>query len=338
MDLRTILDADMGTVAGWLRAGLAWWADELRAMVPARWRRPQLLATRIDWRGPDDWSRTGPGAVLPVLIDPARCLVRTMDLPALPQADLQRLVVLDADRIFPLPADRIVVAARPDPERRGQVAVAAFPRDAAAAMLADLAAQAIRPTTIGVADPAQPGAMAIDFGPALAQAGLIAPAVATRRIWWVIAGFLFALNLGLLVLRDMQAVARVEALVEAQAPAVRAARIMTDRIGSTQRAAAQLAARRADRDALAMLAAITRALPEKAWVQRLIWDGESIRVSGYRRADADVIGALRRSGRFADVRLAQSDAAAELPTGLPFDLTARVIMSSLPPAGEEARR
>jgi hypothetical protein len=59
-------------------------------------------------------------------------------------------------------------------------------------------------------------------------------------------------------------------------------------------------------------------------VQRFAWDGKVVRLSGYKRDGTDVIGALRKSPYFKDVRAANAEAMAEVPTGQPFDLSATV--------------
>ncbi len=325
MEAKSILDADMATVAGWLRAGMAWWLDELRAMLPAGLRRQGgVLPGFVAWHGPGDWQKCGKGDSPPVLVDPALCLVREMTLPPLGAADLQRLVRLDADRILPIPSAQLVIAARADPADRTRVTVVGLRRETVRAMLEELQAAGIAPTRFGLAVDGAPGAMALDLTEALVDAGMIGPTREAAPPWWVLVGFLFALNGGLLVARDIEEVARLEALVAEQAPAVNAARRIANRIAGGQRQAQELAARRRQQDALGVLAAVTEALPPQAWVQRYGWDGGSVRLSGYKRAGVDVVGALRKSPQLVDVAAADAETVAEVPTGQPFDLTARI--------------
>lgn len=330
MDVKAILDADLTTVAGWLRSGAMWWVDELRGLLPARLtRRSAAFAAWVVYDGPGKLRRHGEGSILPVLVAPELCLVRELDLPPLGEADLNRLVRLDADRIMPIPPERLILAVRADPAAPAppglrRVSVAALPRETAAALLAELAENGLQAASIGLADTDEPGVAAVDFTPALAEAGLIArPRVAAAN-WWALVVFLFALNVGLLVWRDAAQVQQLEELVESQTPAVNAARSIAKRIAATDRQAQELAGLRRRQDGLAVLAAATEALPAGAWVQRYAWDGSAIRLSGYKRAGVDVIGALRKSPRFADVRAANAEAVAEIPTGQPFDLTAVV--------------
>jgi hypothetical protein len=321
----SILDADMAMLAGWVRSGLSWWTGELRAMLPAWLRRSgRGFASVVHWRGAGEWDRSGRGMPV-VLVDPAQCLLRRITLPPLADGDLQRLVALDADRILPLPPVQLVIGAGADPADRMQVTIAGLPRTAATQLAQDLAAADIAPSRVGVADPAEPDRMAVDLSRVIGEIVPLAGRDGARGAWWAIAGFLFAVNLGVLVWRDMQSVARLEELVGQQASAVNTARLITRRIGAASRTAGELAARRERHDPLDALAAVSRALPDNAWVQNLAWDGTMIRLSGYRAGNADVVGALRRSGRFTAVRLAGTEAMAEVPAGQPFDVSAQIV-------------
>jgi hypothetical protein len=325
MELKALLDADMATIAGWLRSGFAWWVDELRGMLPARFAvGGAAFAGWFDYAGQGQMVRAGEGAAQAVLIAPELCLVREIELPPLGQRDLERLVRLDADRIMPIPAERLVLAARADPAERSRVTVAALPLDTARALLEELDAHGLQPGCIALAIAAQPGVAAVDFTSALAEAGLVAKPRSAAAGWWALVAFLFALNLGVLVWRDAQSVSQLQDLVDSQAPAVNAARAIANRISATERQAQELAALRRKQDALTVLAAATMALPPGAWVQRYAWDGATLRLSGYKRAGVDVVGALRKSPRLADVRAGNSGEVAEVLTGQPFDVTAVV--------------
>jgi hypothetical protein len=326
MATNTILDADMATVAGWIRRGFAWWGNELGGIMPwAFSRRERVASIFTHYREDGKLAIQGTENAGLVLVDPALCLVRRITLPELGEADLARLVALDADRIMPIPSNLLIIAARANPENRSDVTVVGLRRTTVNVMLEAFKAEGLSmPYRIGLFDPIEPGRMAADFTAACAEAGLIAPVRAVALSWWTAVGFLFALNVGLLVWRDLESVRRMETLVSAQAPAVNTARAITKRISATQRSAEALANRRAQQNALAVLAAVTAALPERAWVQRFSWDGRTVKLSGYKRAGVDVIGALRKSPHFADVRAASAEALAEVPTGQPFDLTATI--------------
>jgi len=319
----SILDADMRTLGLRLRSGFAWWRSELGAMLPASLRSgTRRLRSFALYNGPGQIEAVGQGADRPVLVDPAQCLVREIDLPAIAAADLAQLVAMEADRIFPLAPDMLVIGHTR--AAHGRVRVAALPLDTARAMLAELHDAGMVPAVVGLTREGEPGAIDVDFTPSLAAAGLVAPVRDAAVRWWLLAGFLFAGNLGLLVWRDVESVVRLDELVAQQAPAVKGARAITARIARTQAVAEQLAAQRRGHDALGTLVVVTRAMPAAAWVQRYTWDGATIRLTGYRRPQADVAAALRSSGRFSDVRSANTEAVTEIQTGLPFDIAARV--------------
>jgi hypothetical protein len=319
----SILDTDMKTLAGWLKAGFAWWSAELATMLPASLRgTPRRLGDHISFGGPGTWRIVGRGAPGLVVIAPGMCLLREVDLPPLGDADLAQLVALEAERLFPLPQEKMAIGLARDPAAREKVAIAVLPLDRVAAMLEELRAAGQNPRRVVMADGTAGG---IDFSPALAKAGLLPPPRNLRARWWALVAALMALNFGLLVWRDMQEVAQLEALVAEQAPAVRATRQIVARIGAQQRSAIELAALRRRHDPLAVLAAVSAAMPQAAWVQRYVWQDDGLHITGNRRQGADVAGALRQSGHFTDVRSAGAEAAAQEPTGLPFDVTAKVV-------------
>ena len=320
----SILDADMATVTGWFRSGFAWWLDEMRNIMPFAFaKRDRAFACYLHYQKDGTLASHGRGNPEAILVDPAMCLVREIALPALGEADLARVVALDADRIMPIPAEQLIVGAKADAKNRTSVTVAGLRKETVAELLEKARAGGFAPPErIGLFDHAMPGRIAIDFSPGCAAAGLTAAIRPVALAYWAVVAFLFALNIGALVWRDVESVRNLEALVTAQAPAVNVARSISKKISNTQKSAQLLADRRVDRNAFTVLAAVTQALPERAWIQRFSWDGRSIRLSGYKREGTDVIGALRKSPYLKDVRAANAEALAEVPTGQPFDLSA----------------
>lgn len=319
-----ILDADMATVGRWLGEGLGWWRDELVALLPLRLRRGRDLRNYFTYRGDGPWEREGSRHARTVLVDPSLCLVRTISLPPLRHADLQRVVALDADRILPMPPADLVIAAAADPVDRTRVTVAGLPRRTAARMLARLAEAKVPASRIGLADEARPGHIAADFTAALVNSGLLKSQRKVAARWWLAAVILFALNLGMLVWRDVQRIEQLRALVAAQAPAVAAARAISGRISDARGRSLLLLEKRRTNDALAMLGVLSATLPRQAWVQDLDWNGDTIRLTGTKGKWVDVAGAMRRSAVFSDVRRASAEARDEDAKGDPFDITMRV--------------
>ncbi len=342
MAARSILDADMTTVFGWLRSGFAWWVAELQAMVPQalrpkRVRISEFVAAHANgqfyYHSDGDVRAVGDAPIksgdVTVMINEALVLKRTLSLPAMSEPDLRKLIALDADRLFPMPASSLLLAvskSRSDALGKGQarVNIACLPVAQAQMIVTGLAAQGLTPNKLFLRGAEESGDPDMDFTPAFAEADLVARRTSAAFAWWMLVAFLFALNIGMLVMRDVQSTQQLEQLVESQAPAVNAARAIARRISNNQLMAQQLVDRRTRQDGVGALANLTETLPAQAWIQRYSWDGRIIRLTGYKKEGVDVLGALRKSPLLVNVRSTNSDAIAELPTGQPFDLTAEV--------------
>lgn len=337
MSTGTILDADMTTIARWIRTGWQWWIEELSALVPERLYRRRGdgsgsalfdpgsgeirdLEARGDG-GPASHSRASL-----ILLPSVAVLRRSIELPLMGQADLRRLIALDADRLMPMPIGEAILAtsisARDPDTKRMTVQVAALPRP-----IAERLGQAITasPTPIRrVAIEAKAGDWLIgfDFLPVLREAGLIGTARSTAAGWWMIAGFLVLLNIGFVIWRDVASLQRLSDAVDAQQPAVTIAQRISRGSQRAIRLARASAIRREQQDALAMLGLTSALIPEGAWVQRYGWDGTSLHLAGYKPRDLNLLDALRQSPAIADVRDAQADGLADIPAGQPFDVVA----------------
>lgn len=323
MSGRGILDADMTTVGGWIRDGFRWWIDELAGMVPPAWRRLGSSGRLARFDG-TRLSGGAPGVQVAISLAPELCLVRTIDRASMSDRDLAAMLAIDADRIMPMPAETIVVAGRV--AARGATSmtarVAALPREKAIALASAIAAAGAIPTRVFLEDGKH--SETIEFLPALRAAGLLARRRGMARIWWAAVAFLFVFNVALLVWRDSARVQRLKDVVEAQRPAVSASRMIAARVASGQRVARASLAQRRAHDPLWVLGQVSSALPPGAWVQRFGWDGETLKLAGYRPRNANVLTALRAAPGFSEVRNSSSDTVAEIPAGQPFDVTARI--------------
>lgn len=322
MSGRGILDADMATVGGWLREGWRWWIDELRELMPRT-----LLAAGGPRAAParfDGERLIGglPDQPVEIALDAGLVLVREIERPAMGARDLYRMLAFDAERIMPLPAETMVVAAHVD-ARTGatmRVAVGALPIARAETLAAAVAAAGVRPVRVTVERPQG----AIDFLPALRRAGFLARDRSSARAWWSAVAFLFAVNVALIVWRDVARTDRLEETVAAQRPAVGISRAIAGRVRSGQRVALVSLARRRANDPLGLIARVGIALPPGAWVQRWNWAGDTLKIAGYRPRGANVLAALRAIPGFAEVRNTSADTVAEIPAGQPFDVTVRL--------------
>lgn len=337
MSLGDLLNADMATLGASSRAGLRWWLEELRGLVPARWRSRQGLARAaalydgtprlgmLDRNGRAEWVPGRRGRPLDLAVDARLALIRELDLVRMGSAEVRHMAALEADRLFPLPAHQVYVDAEiadARPDGRMMVRIAGLPRSIADAALAAAAEAGIAPGRIGLAVPGQAGTIAFDFAPALRADGRLPPPSRAPLLWWAGVAAMILLNVALLVVRDHQSVDRLAALVAAQGPGVAVGRLMQRRIGDVERLSGRTLTRRWQLDPLADLGAATRALTDDIWVQRLVWDGASMELAGYRQPRSDVLAELRRERRFANVRLSTSDVNAAALVGEPFDVTA----------------
>lgn len=325
MNLSELLNSDMTTLARMARSGFDWWVGELEGLLPAGLVRGRSLTA---------WHRYEQGEVIAasragvdtLVIPRALCLVRTLTLPRLPQADLAALIALDADRIMPVPADSIVIGIRtlgPADESGStdmvRLAVGALPIARAREIAEAARAAGVVPSRVG---PLDAGGERLDFdlAPAMRQNGLLPPRPAVARFWWGVVAVLVLVNLGTAVLRDRQQVERLQALVDAQAPALTAVRRIEDRVLGNAAKVNALNARRDAHQPLRLMATVGGALPENAWVQRFEWDGRTLRLTGYAAPGVNVVSVLKASGLFGSVRASRSEAVAETETGRPFDL------------------
>ncbi len=337
MTLADLLNSDMTTIARLARRGFDWWVRELAELIP----ESLLPAGMIRRRHLAAWHRYEGGEVIPastrgvdtVVIPRALCLARTLTLPRLPEADLRALIMLDADRIMPVPADSIVLGIRiagpasaPDAQRDAvgvpntvSVQVGALPLAEARRITDALAAAGLAPAHIGPLD-AEGQRLDVDFAPALRKAGLLAPRPAVARFWWAVVAVLVLIINGTAILRDRQQVERLQALVDAQAPALNVVRRIEDRLQGNARQVTALDQRRAGQQPLRLMAKLGGALPPQAWVQRFEWDGKQLRLSGYAARGVNVVSALKASGAFTGVRANRAETASETETGRPFNL------------------
>ena len=331
---RGILDADMATVAGWLRQGLNWWRDELADLVPARLRQParrrmplaifgagpNIGAKSIDFADPVPVkTRSGAATRADLALPLSRALVRELRIPSMREADMRSYLALEAERLFPIARDNLLIDAerldRADAQRQMTIRIAAVERAVALTAVQGAREADLIPDRIGIVSDETPAEMRFDFAPQLRAEGLLPPVGRQRPIWWGVVAFLFLANIGLLVWRDGQSVAMLEQLVDSQRPAVTVYRKIAERTARVDQIERTTAQRRMQQDALADLGAASAGLPDAAWVQRYSWDGRSLRLAGYLRPPADVIAALGQNDRFINVRPASSDVQADNLSG-----------------------
>ncbi|WP_310474875.1 PilN domain-containing protein, partial [Sandarakinorhabdus sp.] len=309
MTAPAILDADMATVARWLRSGFAWWTEELRLMAAAlpgagSGSRALVLA-HFDGEG-FLYSRRGAAIArangpVAIVLPASAALVRQLRLPALGPSDLRRLLAMDSDRLLPFSPGAALIAHEAGvagSDGQQPVDVAGLPVSAAEAAMAAALAEGLDVRALKLAE--GDGAR-FDFLPGWDRAGA-ASGNRERRFWWTAVALAVAINLAALVGREVIALNDMTALVEAHGQTAATARLLRARVISEDTARRALLERRAAQDPLALLSAIAQALPDTVWVQRLAWDGRQLRISGYKPGNVDVAGLLRKSPLFTEVR------------------------------------
>src|SRR6202012_5866854 len=83
-----------------------------------------------------------------------------------------------------------------------------------------------------------------------------------------------------------------------------------------------LLARAARDEPLRVLNAVTKALPDDAFVQRLEWNGATLHLSGEEVGDVDLTGAIRQTGVFANARNPGKEAVGAKPGLKSFEIIA----------------
>jgi general secretion pathway protein L len=333
MTLQELLNSDVGTIGEGFRQGWDWWVDELAQMTPERLRRggradPPVAeiggtdgAIRLWRRGRFSEISTGAKPRSAALgLAPDQVLTRQVALPAVGRADARRLIALDLDRLTPFRPDQVYFDfERLDLDRglgRQTLQLAVVPRPVADAALERARRHGLSALRLGVLDA---GELRFDFLPALRAAGHGGRADRRRLIWWAAAALLIGLNLAALVLKDASDVGRLRDAVEQQRPAAALATNLRKRVESEASRRRALLSRRTHDDPLRIEAAVTRAFPPPQWIQRLEWNGRTLRLVGFRDAGFDVLAAIRKAGDLGEPRALTSDAAA--PAGRPqFDL------------------
>jgi len=323
MTRRGILDADMATLGNWVTSGWRWWLDELADCVPRGWRsaaRDKLAQAQWDETHGQFEAQTDAFALV---LPHGLTLRRKIEAPIMSERDLASMIALDARRLMPLGPAGAVIGARVIERfaQTGRMAVelAALPRPAAQA-LADAIATAPRaPVQVWAATPDAATDAPVDLLPALRRAGLMAGDGRTATTAWAVVGFLFALNIGVLVWRDAASVDALAAVVDQQAGAVGVAHRVIGRMRAQDRLVAGALTARRTREPLTIMAQVAHALPKGSWLRKFNWSGETIRISGFHPHGADVAGTLRRDG-FAVIRYGDAGEA-PTPLGGPFDAT-----------------
>ena len=337
MSERGILQADMHTVGLWITEGVRWWLDQLGSMVPKRlleWQNSRKILLNYQPDTGEFLTRSNPSGGYPkrpspvtIILPAAFCLSRTIERPVMNPRDVDSMIQLDGTRIMPMGADGIIlaarIAARAEGNGRMKIEVAAMSRSAAEALSMALARLDQPCLGILTAAPEPQAAAPIDFLPVFQKSGLARDRSRGALPLWIAVGVMFAVNVGLLIWRDTAATAMLDARIAQQQPAVNTVRGINAQIAKADLFAAATVEARKTSEPLAMLSRVAASLPQGAWVQRYTWQGDALRISGYRPQQADIAGGLRRAGLSVQ-RYSDASSAAQNPLGQPFEVTVRM--------------
>ncbi len=349
MTLQELLntDMDMASLSALARQGLAWWVDELSTMLPngLRERLSSRPRTWIEPRDQGGWRTWRDGRVheasppprdvkIGLLASRGAVLERDLTVPRMPAADVRRMLTLDIDRLSPLAPDLIhfdlEIIDRDGEDGKQKVRLGILPRAEARRLLAIARQDGFAPAALGTRSDRE-GVTHFDFLPQTVAALGETRSGGTRLYAWIAAVALIVVNLGILVGRDIIAVDRQSQAVEGQQPVVDAVQRLRRRVETEDAARRDLLARGRRGDPLRMLNALTQAIPAGAWVQHLEWNGQSLRIVGFRRQDVDMGAAIRGSGAFTNPRALTAEPSAAVASIHSFDITADARPE--PPAG-----
>jgi general secretion pathway protein L len=350
MTLQELLNADVSSIGQWARQGFAWWIDELSTLLPVNWRDWFTSRTRrlVEPLSPSGWRQWQNGKLLTPaqadrapkggvgLILPADAvLLRRLEFPRVPLSDIRRMVALDIDRLSPLAGDLVYhdveILDRDAGGGKQTVLLGVTLRETAARYLGEARAAGFAPVAMGAAREDGAASFRFDFLPAFKTSLGENGGGRVALYWWAAVAFLLVANLAGLVVRDMLDVGRLRHAVDDQQTAVAAATQLQRRVQTENVQRSALVARQMQSDPLHVLDALTRALPASAWVQRLEWNGQTLRVVGFRSSDNDPLAALRASPAFVNPRAAGAAVAQPKPgESPPFDITADVSKRARP--------
>ncbi len=352
MTLQDLLNTDVSALGGWVRQGYAWWIDELTQILPDSWRRNGRSDRPIAELGPEDapvrvW-RHGRFTEVIEHAAPRRqaadlglpsglVLVRRLTLPAVGLADLKRLVALELDRLTPFRPDQVYfdieLLERDRETGRQALVLGVILREDAEAALERARRLGITPLRLGVIED---GALKFDFLQPLRAAGRGGRSDNRQLLWWLGAATLIALNVGILVLKDMGDVADLRRAVDLQRPTVALALKLRQRVEGEAGARKALLDRRAHNEPLRIEDAVTRAFPAPQWVQRLEWNGRAVRIVGFRDPNFDVLAAIHGSPALGAPRELNASAAPAPGAKPAFDVIAEP--GAAPPPNGGVRR
>ena len=364
MESLTELQAAIGAA---IRQGLAWWLDELAALVPRRFaNRPENAAAiagtcqpsrpRWCWRrvvaapavriplGGADPQQDRVSVQAAILQRPAKRVVVRLDqslvldanvtLPLAAERSLRSILIHQLDRLVPLPADAVefeyLVTERSAANKTVGVRLIVTARasiDRAVALLRSVGLTA----AVVVAPSGVPGDHAIVTLWRANQEQMSSPTVRwLRRGLVATAVVLFVSAYATYVYRLSDYRDQLQQDVSVATKASAAARALVARTEQTQGALTLLQQRQREMDPLMLLSQLTELVPPPAWVSQLSVRGRNVELIGYAPSVSDVISRIENHDIFYDPKFRSPITMAPDGRGERFDVSFDVWIEDKP--------
>lgn len=316
-------------------AFLSWWLGELAGLLPRRLRSRSRRELRwlVLTLGPDgvallepeggverELARVVPGAPgqeavlggalalarrrtreVTIRLGADRGLRRTLDLPLAARGNLDQLLQFEMDRLTPFKSEQVYVAhriARVDAAtKRLQAEVHIAPREPVDQALELAQALGLWPQRVELEGGGDDGHPALDLlphdTPERHRSGRLA------RVLALLALLLSAAAIAVPLQRQQTTAAALEAEVEAARVEAQKSIALRDRFDRLSTAARFLVeAKRTTPMVTAIVAELTRVIPDQAYVSQLYIDGGTVQLHGLAKAASDLIGQLEQSDLF----------------------------------------
>jgi general secretion pathway protein L len=264
----------------------------------------------------------GKGVRARIVLPRRMVLLREFEAPAMGMSDVRRMVTHDIDRLTPFRPENVcfdVAQLSVDESGRQKILLGVLPRKYANEVLARAEAEGIEPVEMKIAGDAGQEVPGLDFLPTAQRS----ERGSARHIlyWWGGVGALAAANILLLVARDVSDLDTLQQTVDAQATSVTIAQRVGDRVETESARRGALVQMRKMGSPLRVMNAATQVLPRSTWVQRLEWNGKTVRLAGFKDARFDVLAAMEAAPLFRNARAVAIQTPAKAGT-TPFDVSA----------------
>lgn len=299
----------MSEIAQRLQQFWHWWLGELTGLIPARWRPSQetmLALWRPDrlelWRRSDGetivWRQERIDLPLTLRLPESRIWRRSFSLPRSAQPFLRQIFGNEMDRRTPWRADQVYFhldSAR-DPEDRSKlkVSLALIPRKALEPALAELARRGWRADRVELCDATDPS----ETGPLVAlQDGRPVSDGAPSHPW----AQKLVLGLGALAIISLVGQSLWLAALSAQLQSLRSdvatTRKLANEVTSLERRSHFPRQRQSENASpLALLDAVSHALPDDSWAQEVTLGQGQIEITGRSQDAAKLLALLEQQG------------------------------------------